>query len=144
MEVTKTAFERFWQAYPKRSGSNPRAPALQKFERIVKSGVEAERIIQAAEEYRSQMLTTQKFGTEFVAMATTWLNQKRWEEHAVSTIASGESSPSNRVFVDVDTPQWAAWKQWRKERENRQWPQHDFRIAGHVRRGWFFPSEWPQ
>lgn len=129
------AFARFWSAYPKRNGSNPKAPARAKFVRHLNNGVEAEAMIAGAMLYAKDLADAKKAGTEFVAMATTWLNQKRWEDYEHK---SASAPPTDKVFIEVDSPQWKAWC------ERRSWPQNDFRIDGRYRRGWFFPTEWPQ
>ncbi len=76
------AFNEFWTVKPKRSGSNPKEPARQKFLRAVASGVAPEKIIGAAREWARLERENGKLGTEYVAMAVTWLNQKRYEDFA--------------------------------------------------------------
>ena len=75
-------FSEFWTAYPKRLGANPRAMAEKKFNSAVKSGVDPERIINSAKAYGDELQAQRKIGTEFVAQAVTWLNQKRYEDYA--------------------------------------------------------------
>jgi hypothetical protein len=78
------AFERFWEAYPKRDGPNPRKPALAKF-KIACRKVDPENLIQAAEKYAAEIdqqeSTERNYSRKFVAQATTWLNQARWEQY---------------------------------------------------------------
>lgn len=74
-------FERFWEAYPKRGGANPKKPARDKFERAVKRGADPEALVAAAASYAEVM--ADKVGTEFVAQAVTWLNQERWNDQPV-------------------------------------------------------------
>lgn len=128
------AFDRFWSAYPKRQGSNPKAPAEVKFARAVANGADPDHIISAARRYAADLGS--KVGTEYVAMTTTWLNQKRWQDYPKpdSTLPLQQDT---RVFVEIDSPQWKAW------RRLRSWPQNDFRVDGRYRRGWYFPTEWP-
>ena len=76
-------FNSFWQAYPKRRGSNPKVPARTKWDAALKSGVEPERIINSARAYADELRETGKLNTEFVCQAVTWLNQKRYEDYAV-------------------------------------------------------------
>lgn len=80
MEIEQ-AFEEFWLEKPNRLGSNPKAPARVKFMRAVASGVDPQKIIGSARTWAKLERENGKFGTEYVAMATTWLNQKRWEDH---------------------------------------------------------------
>lgn len=90
------AFERFWKAYPKRRGSNPKAPAELKFLRHVAKGENPEKIIAGAEAYARELQRDRKFGTEFVAMAQTWLNQRRWEDY------TGQESGSKLSAQQID------------------------------------------
>jgi len=71
------AFEMFWQAYPKRSGENPKKPAREKFERAVAKGVDPEDIIAGARRYARQSIDTEP---QYIPMAKTWLNQERWKD----------------------------------------------------------------
>jgi hypothetical protein len=74
-------FEEFWKTYPKRAGANPKTPARQKFLAAVNSGVSPAEITQAARRYAGEQRQLGKIGTEHVAMASTWLNQKRWGDY---------------------------------------------------------------
>jgi len=76
----ETPFERFKKAYPKRDGSNPWQPAQKKFDQLVKSGVDPEVIIKSAERFAQQEAQRGNFGTRFVPMASTWLNQQRYAD----------------------------------------------------------------
>ena len=40
-------------------------------------------------------------------------------------------------FVEIDTPEWEAWS------KVKRWPQNDFKINGHFKRGWYFRTAWP-
>jgi hypothetical protein len=72
------AFDRFWKAYPKREGSNPRKPAFEKFNTKVNAGAAAEEIIAGAHAYANAMSGRDP---QFVAQAMTWLNQDRWKDY---------------------------------------------------------------
>jgi hypothetical protein len=139
------AFERFWSAYPKRSGSNPKAPAHAKFVRCVARGCDPESLIAAARAYAKEL--GPKVGTEFVAMATTWLNQQRWQDYSTvikpGALFQDPTAGAEKVFVDVDTPQWRAWESWRRSHEGRGWPQTDRRTPTGIHRGFWFDTEWP-
>lgn len=74
---TEIMFDQFWGAYPKRLGSNPKAPARAKFMTAVRRGSDPQKIIAGAQAYAREA----KVGTEFVCMAVTWLNQRRWEDY---------------------------------------------------------------
>jgi hypothetical protein len=126
-------FEQFWHAYPRRSGPHPKQAAYMSFRRVTKT-TDPAIIISAARSFAKWADESKKTGTEFIPMAATWLNQCRWEDYAVGV---PQPPTTERVFVEIDTPQWMAWLSVRK------WPQTDHRIEGRLRRGWFFPSEWP-
>ena len=69
-------FDEFWEAYPKRTGQNPKKPARQKFEKIIKD-VDPQVLIDAAHAYaRSE----QNNDPKFIAQTQTWLNQERWND----------------------------------------------------------------
>jgi hypothetical protein len=72
-------FDRFWLAYPKRKGSNPKAPARVKFERIIREGVEPLALVAGAKAYAEA--EGSNVGTPYIAQAVTWLNQRRWEDY---------------------------------------------------------------
>ena len=74
-------FEEFWLEKPKRKGSNPKEQARIKFCRAVASGVDPQTIIGAARAWKQQEQENGKDGTEYVAMAVTWLNQKRFNDY---------------------------------------------------------------
>ena len=75
-------FEEFWTAYPKRKGSNPKYPASLKFATAVKNGADPAHIVASAARYRDELQKQGKDDSEFVCMATTWLNQRRWMDYA--------------------------------------------------------------
>lgn len=76
------AFEEFWKCKPRRNGSNPKDQARIKFLRAVANGVDPQKIIGAAREWSRIERENGKDGTEYVAMAVTWINQKRYEDFA--------------------------------------------------------------
>ena len=76
-----TEFDTFWQSYPsRRPHSNPKKPALAKFEAAVKNGTPPKEIIRGARNYAAYV-QQEKIEPKFVAMAQTWLNQERWTEY---------------------------------------------------------------
>ena len=81
MENTEQAFEEFWNAKPRRKGSNPKDQARLKFLRAVANGCDPQKIVGAAREWKRIEIENEKEGTEFVAMASTWLNQRRFEDY---------------------------------------------------------------
>lgn len=125
-------FDAFWAAYPRRRGANPRAPAKTSWDRAIKRGASPEAILAGARAYAGDPST--KVGTEFVAQAVTWLNQRRWEDYAPQTSHARADIPGQpmAVLVAVDSPQWEAWAKHlgKTPPVNREF-------------GWYFPSEWP-
>ncbi len=74
-------FDEFWKVYPKRVNAG-RYMAKQVFNKLVtKAMVPADEIINGARRYAEYCRKEKKLGTEFVAMAKTWLNQHRWEDY---------------------------------------------------------------
>jgi hypothetical protein len=69
-------FDRFWKAYPKREGSNPKKPALDKFSQKIKK-YDPETIIEKAHKFN---LSQGGKITSFVPQAVTWLNQERFND----------------------------------------------------------------
>src|SRR6185437_11797499 len=74
-------FNEFWSVKPRRKGSNPKEPARLKFLHAVASGIDPDKIIGAARAWATQERENEKDGTEYVAMAVTWLNQKRFNDY---------------------------------------------------------------
>jgi hypothetical protein len=46
-------------------------------------------------------------------------------------------------FLEAGTPQSEAWNRDRRTREGRGYPEKDFKIDGRIKRGWYFPADWP-
>ncbi|PZQ99192.1 MAG: hypothetical protein DI533_00345 [Cereibacter sphaeroides] len=74
---TTDGFDRFWSAFPQK-GRVAKKAAHEKYCRAVKSGVDAERIISAAEAYSR----TDRVQRGFAMHATTWLNGGCWDDEA--------------------------------------------------------------
>lgn len=127
-------FEEFWKAYPHRGkASDPKAPALEKFARAVKGGVDPEAIIAAAGRYAAIEQAAGRAGTEKVAQAVTWLNQRRWGDYPAE--APPSESPSG-VFVERGTEEWDAWV----ATGIKPWSTH---CKVHKAEGRYFPTKWP-
>lgn len=73
-------FEMFWDTYPPRAGDRKRKESEQKFKLRVRDGTDPRAIIAGAERYRAYIEATRRMKTEFIQQATTWLNNRAWEE----------------------------------------------------------------
>jgi hypothetical protein len=73
------AFETFWKTSPRKTG---KASASRSFERAVKKGVPAEKIIAAVETHK-RGAGWKKDNGQFIPHPTTWLNQGRWDDEVV-------------------------------------------------------------
>lgn len=81
VDLIEPQFEVFWNIYPKRSGDRAKSEARSKFLKLIGSGVNSEDIIFGAKNFARYCDDNKKTGTEFVPMAKTWLNQRRWEDY---------------------------------------------------------------
>jgi hypothetical protein len=68
-----------------------------------------------------------------------WLNDAR-ETGIFDTVKQATAGP--RVWVSEGTPQHAAWAEHYRS-SGRRLPRTQHRIAGELRAGWMFESEWP-
>jgi hypothetical protein len=87
-------FENFWEAYPRRKGANPKAPAQAKFEAAVKQGADPKRIIAAIK--AGVGFDRDKIGTEYIPQAVKWFNDKRWQDYLDGT----EADETRRAEAD--------------------------------------------
>lgn len=79
-DKTASAFLQFRAAYPKRDGPNPWRPAEQRFNGLVKAGIDPGAIIAAAIKFAREEAARGTVGTRFIPHAVTWLNQHRFAE----------------------------------------------------------------
>jgi hypothetical protein len=77
--ISDDDFERFWKAYPRRDGPNPKATALTAWKKAVKKE-RAGTILSATTAYAKECEAKGIVKTQFVPMASTWLNQERWTD----------------------------------------------------------------
>jgi hypothetical protein len=75
-------FDRFWLAYPKRQGPNPRANAEKKFIKAIQKGADPTHIVSSARKYADESREQGLLNTPYICMAQTWLNQQRWLDYA--------------------------------------------------------------
>lgn len=92
-------FERAWDAYPRRDGSNPKTGAYRAFRARVKSGDDPADLATAAEHYAQHCRSRQIEGTTFVQQAATfWGPSEPWREFLqVAPTPNGQrpSAPPN-------------------------------------------------
>ena len=124
-------FEKFWKAYPRRDGANPKAPALKLFQASVKAGVSADDIIGGAE--RCAIKDARHIGTPYIPQAVKWLRDRRWLDYVPEIAIVSDRSG---FHAKLDSDQYAAW-QAEKRKTTPRWGALD-RDGG-----WWFPSEWP-
>jgi len=93
-------FEEFWQVYPRREGGNPRKPAETKFDALVKAGTDPQVMIDAAKKLASDEAARGNIGSRFIPMASTWLNQQRWSDHA--EVAAAEPAPGDGIEAQLE------------------------------------------
>ncbi|MBB2964330.1 DUF1376 domain-containing protein [Methylobacterium sp. R2-1] len=92
-------FAEFWAAYPRRGGDNPRKPALRAYVAAIRRGATHAVIMANLRRYAADLAERGKIGSEFVAQATTWLNQDRFEPMAGQTDPLGGPSSDPRAFL---------------------------------------------
>lgn len=105
------AFDEFWKEAKGSRGKarNPKHPARLKFFALVKAGVDPAAIIAGLRRYLADMRAAGKFGTEFVAMAVTWLNQRSFEDYTEAI------PPSDRpAYLDAP-PGMQSYEDFRRE-----------------------------
>lgn len=118
-------FEDFWSVKPRRDGANPKKLARSKFLSLVARGTDPQKIISAAKSWAEYERKEKKEGTAFVAMASTWLNQERFNDYEKETILTPEEQ--NKIanamgWFKIDG-------QWRKVKASGEDKSGDFRNA---------------
>lgn len=93
IDTNDSNFEKFWKAYPRRKGSNPKKPAQDKFARIVKNGVNPQELIRSAEIYAHEMRSEQTINTKYVVQAQKWLSEERWKDQSDTTFQNTKEEP---------------------------------------------------
>jgi hypothetical protein len=88
-----TDFEQFWKLYPKRTGKGAAREAFKKA--LKKTSLEA--ILSGAKRYNDDP----NRDNEFTALATTWLNQERWDD---DVLLSKNSKPKGLALPPAFDP----------------------------------------
>lgn len=135
-------FEQFWDVMRPSRGKapNPRKPAFEKFERLIRQGVPVEDIIGGAKRFEAIERGAGRWGTDKVAQAITWLNQHRWEGYGVEEAKPTPRATNGRHFVRRDSAQWWAWRDWMIAQGKRPISMTT-NVDGYD--GWYFETEWP-
>lgn len=95
-------FDEFWEAYPKREGANPKEPSRKKFAALVKSGIDPGLLIEAARNFATDVRSRSEENTKFVAMASTWLNQRRDLDYLAGPPGGGMSEAERqKLFAEL-------------------------------------------
>lgn len=129
-------FDQFWLAYPSRGlHRNPKAPARKSFLKATPGlmPTNPQDIIDGAKRYGEAMRKTGKYGTEFVAQAVTFLNQRGWEDYP---LPPPQNLTELGFYAQPDSPELAAWDEFKLKTEGRKWPRDR-------NGGWHVPSRWP-
>jgi uncharacterized protein YdaU (DUF1376 family) len=144
-QIVNDPFEKFWAAYPQRKGANPRKPAKDKFERLVRDGADPNEITRAAKRYTVALAAEQKIDTVYVAQAVTWLNQERWRDDMPKPAPAQEDSPfDGKFFAPIDSTQWQAWNRYKLTHGDHRGATSAPNLPGsNGRRGWYFDDEYP-
>lgn len=132
----------FWEIMQPSRGKapNPRKPAFEKFERLIRQGVPVEDIIGGAKRFEAIERGAGRWGTDKVAQAITWLNQHRWEGYGVEEAKPTPRATNGRHFVRRDSAQWWAWRDWMIAQGKRPISMTT-NVDGYD--GWYFETEWP-
>lgn len=88
------AFNEFWEAYPKRIGQRGKPEARAKFLSLVKTGAEPRKMIDEAERFGKDWVarvSRKPTDAQFIPMAATWLNKRRWDDEPTTTPVGGET-----------------------------------------------------
>jgi hypothetical protein len=104
--TANSSFQEFWKVYPKRSGTNPKAPAFQRFQAAVRGGAPPAEIIAGARRYADHMRAEKKIGTEFVKQSMTWISQRLWEDYAATAPPEADFSKPPWEREGITESQW--------------------------------------
>lgn len=99
-------FEKFWREMPKRSGSNPKKLAWEKWNARRKEGVTENEMIEAAEHYADYSLAVGQIGTEYVMTGSSFLGPKSegwkqdWTPPQPTPTVRGTSGSADGAVLD--------------------------------------------
>lgn len=88
--TTHYNFELIFNAYPKRKGSTGKAEAIKKLKQLVKCENDFNKLLLSAKNYCIECRKNGNYGTEFVAMASTFFGKKEiykeWVDYSTSNV----------------------------------------------------------
>ncbi|WP_240656186.1 helix-turn-helix domain-containing protein [Pantoea dispersa] len=109
-------FETAWQAYPKRSGGNPKPSAWKAWSARIREGVKPADMLAGVQRYAGYITATGKAGTEYVKQAATFFGPdhhftESWttspSQQRTTPAQSRHSGFSERDYGTTITPSWA-------------------------------------
>lgn len=108
-------FDIWWKNYPRKIN---KAPAQKAYEKAVKKLKVDPTVLLKGVLAFSEEVRTKNIETDYIPHASTWLNQRRWENHepqsevfVVDTIDPPEKPLNRRVFDGVGPAVYRAWFQ---------------------------------
>jgi len=100
--VEPTLFDAAWAAYPKRAGGNARAMAMKAWRARMADGVDENVLLAAVHRYRQYCEATERVGTEWVLMASTFFGpSKRYDEEWAAP--KGKSDDLDELLGSIAT-----------------------------------------
>ncbi len=109
-------FEEAWQAYPKRSGGNPKTSAWKSWSARIREGVKPADMLAGVQRYASYVTATGKANSEYVKQASTFFGpDHHFAEIWTAPASQQRSTPaqsrhsgfSERDYGTTTTPYWA-------------------------------------
>lgn len=115
-------FDEFWAAYPKRDGDNPRKTAVRAYAKVIRHGLKPAALMAAVRAYSEELAAKGRIGTEFVAQASTWLNQERFDRfNGRPDPAEAKPSGPDTYLANLTDDDWRGHvRRWRST--GGQWP----------------------
>lgn len=113
-------FEEAWQAYPKRSGGNPKPSAWKAWSARIREGVSAADMLAGIQRYAAYITATGKAGSEYVKQAATFLGPdhhfaESWTapptQQRATPAQNRHSGFSERDYGATQTPSWSKGSQ---------------------------------
>ncbi|MCK0552554.1 helix-turn-helix domain-containing protein [Pantoea ananatis] len=108
-------FEEAWQAYPKRSGGNPKPSAWKAWSARIREGVKPSDMLAGVQRYASYVTATGKANSEYVKQASTFFGPdhhfaESWTapapQPARNTAMSNHHGFDQRDYGQTQTPDW--------------------------------------